>query len=635
MSLRLGRSCLALAGLLLLAGLAGHPALAQESGQVWLAPIETAEFPQLTSYMEARDSAGSFVVNLDQEQVRIIEDGVVLPVTELNLLRQGVQFVTAFATGRSFAIRDAQGMARHDYIRKALNEWALARVRDNTDDLSFLTPDGPELTHTDDARRWADAAQSYQPVESGLPPDFDILGRALEIAADSTPRPGMARAVLFIAPPPEQDVSLGLQSMAARAKDRGVRIFVWMVASTELFNSPGAAQLNDLAAQTGGTLFPFSGTESLPDLEAYFEPLRSIYFLAYQSEIKSEGLHETSVQVSAPGLQASSEPQEFELDVLAPSVAFVSPPAQVERSFPSAEEKDPEQLVPKKVDLEALIEFPDGHVRPLVSTALLVDGAEVDVNTTPPFDRFSWDLTEITSSARHSLKVEARDSLGLIGSSVETEVTVLLDNPERTPLAVVSANRGLVVAVVVVIAGAVLGLVLVLGGRLRPGMVRERQRKKRLDPVTQPVKLDSEAVSPRRTEWRSRLHLPERRVPPKIYAFLVHISEAGPEENSLPIAISREEVTFGSDPFQANQVLDDPSVDGLHARLKLDAQGSFYIFDEGSTAGTWVNYTPVPSEGVRMQHGDVLHIGRLGFHFRLREPQLVRRPQVTPAEPLS
>jgi predicted component of type VI protein secretion system len=70
-------------------------------------------------------------------------------------------------------------------------------------------------------------------------------------------------------------------------------------------------------------------------------------------------------------------------------------------------------------------------------------------------------------------------------------------------------------------------------------------------------------------------------------------------------------------------------VEGLHARLVRQEDGSFRLIDQGSVAGTWVNYAEVPEEGQVLQHGDLIHFGRVGFRFTLRLPQNVSKPVTT------
>jgi pSer/pThr/pTyr-binding forkhead associated (FHA) protein len=97
--------------------------------------------------------------------------------------------------------------------------------------------------------------------------------------------------------------------------------------------------------------------------------------------------------------------------------------------------------------------------------------------------------------------------------------------------------------------------------------------------------------------------------------------------------ISNPEMSFGRDPLLANQIIDDPSLDGLHARLIHQADGTFHLFDVGSVSGTWVNYTPVTQEGICLEHGDLIHFGRMSFPFQVREPKQVRKPVARPKEP--
>ncbi len=95
------------------------------------------------------------------------------------------------------------------------------------------------------------------------------------------------------------------------------------------------------------------------------------------------------------------------------------------------------------------------------------------------------------------------------------------------------------------------------------------------------------------------------------------------------------ETTFGRNPREATHIIEDPSVEEVHARLSRAGKGAFRLSDLGSIAGTWVNYTPVSKEGTVIEHGDLIHIGRLGYRFALRNPDRVRKPVIIPKEPKS
>jgi hypothetical protein len=636
MSIRIRRVLLALLAFLsLFPSAAVSFVTAQEAGQVRPAPAETASFPRITTYLDVRNAEGSFIYGLEAENIRVLEDNQPLPVAEMNLLRPGAQVVVAINPGPAFAIRDSQGLTRYDYLVQSLHAWTGARQGSTIDELSLLATGGTEATHLPDIEAWLSALAAYQPDARTAVSNFDVLARALEIAADPTPRPGMGRVILLITSIPEQDLSVGVESLAARASQLGLRVFVWLVASAEQFSSQGAVQLADLAAQTGGALFAYSGVEPIPSLEEYLEPLRSTYFLAYDSRITTSGTHQLAVQIQSQDLDLTSLPHEFELEVLPPNVAFVSPPLEIERTAPVEAPEDLARLEPNAASLEVLVEFPDGHPRALKRVTLYVDGAIADENTASPFEQFTWDLSEYTATSQHILKAEVVDSLGMNGNSVELPVLVSFERPPQTVLVTISRNRTVVAGLTVGLAGSILLLVLVLGGRIRPGALRgfRRGRRRSTDPVTQPVRMKTEPGPQRMPAWMDRLHWPQRRLPPKAFAFMVRLSESDQTDGSAPILITSDEITFGRDPLQAIHLLEDPSVEALHARLRRGADGSFRLFDEGSTAGTWINYTPVSQEGARLEHGDLIHLGRIGFRFSLREPERVRKPVIIPKGP--
>jgi pSer/pThr/pTyr-binding forkhead associated (FHA) protein len=88
-----------------------------------------------------------------------------------------------------------------------------------------------------------------------------------------------------------------------------------------------------------------------------------------------------------------------------------------------------------------------------------------------------------------------------------------------------------------------------------------------------------------------------------------------------------DKLTIGSNATQNLLVIDDSTVEGFHARLERQADGKFRLYDLGSLMGTWVNYTPVSQEGVNVEDGDLIHIGRVGFRFRVRQSS----PNIRPA----
>jgi hypothetical protein len=633
---RLSSLILLLLGLLLLPGSARAQTDGNGGGSATIGVPITDAFPVIEFYLDVHDSQGEFVHDLKAEQVFILEDGMVLAPSVVEEMRPGVQFVVAINPGSSFGIRNARAVSRYDLIKQALREWAQSRQGSTLDDWSLLITGGATASHASNPSEWLATLDTDQVDARSATPSLDTLFRALTLASDPAVRSGMGRAVLFITPPPEGETEQAMENLAAQAQAQQVAINIWMVASSGAFSARSVEQLTQLAAQTGGEFLTFSGEETLPNPDSYLEPLRFIYRVAYQSSISGSGAHQISVQVQIETQKIESNVQDFMINVEPPQPAFVSPPIVIQRSLVSGENTTDEdgptvtELLPKSQPLQVVFDFPDGRMRPLVQTFLLVDGVVVAENRQAPFDQFTWDIDGYTTSGTHRLQVQAVDTLGMVGSSIEVPVQISVESIESNPWALFQRNITVLSALAILLAGAVLLLVLVLGGRLHPQSLRaSRKRKRKSDPVTQPVPIKNEPAARRLPGWVNRLQWPQRHAAPKADAFLAYVPETEDRPTAPPIPIASEEVTLGNDPKQATLVFDDPSIEALHARLIRQPDGSFRILDAGSIAGTWVNYAPISREGTKLEHGDLIHIGRLGFRFTLRQPAQVRKPTIT------
>jgi predicted component of type VI protein secretion system len=112
-------------------------------------------------------------------------------------------------------------------------------------------------------------------------------------------------------------------------------------------------------------------------------------------------------------------------------------------------------------------------------------------------------------------------------------------------------------------------------------------------------------------------------------ASLIRINTEGQVLPVPPIALTEQEIIFGTDPTQCSQIMDDASISPVHARLRQIENGGFLLLDTGSIAGTWVNYEPIPREGYRLTHGDMVNFGQLMYRFTLRVPPVTSKPTIT------
>jgi hypothetical protein len=124
----------------------------------------------------------------------------------------------------------------------------------------------------------------------------------------------------------------------------------------------------------------------------------------------------------------------------------------------------------------------------------------------------------------------------------------------------------------------------------------------------------------------SGIHWPMRGSGEENLATLNHIPEDGDSSTRPPLVISNKETLIGSNPHKCTLIVDDPTVAEIHARIQMNDDLSFRIWDEGTIAGTWVNFTRTPEDGALLEHGNLVHIGGIGFRFNVRNPAHIRKP---------
>jgi hypothetical protein len=248
-----------------------------------------------------------------------------------------------------------------------------------------------------------------------------------------------------------------------------------------------------------------------------------------------------------------------------------------------------------------------------------VDGQNVAENIAAPYEKFTWDISAYIASGQHILQVEAVDNLGLSQVSQGVPVTVTVLQPQSTLSVNLKRYAIWLAAGAVLLMGGILTVVLTTSSsKKRPK--RKEAARYRGDPVTQPIQQrNDEQVRP--MALTRRIKAPS--------AYLIRLRGDGQPITAPPIPLTGDEITFGNDPTKATNLLDDPSISALHARLAKIAEDDFILTDEGSTAGTWVNYEQL-AVPYHLKHGDVIHIGQVSYRFMLRNPPEKPGPHVVP-----
>jgi hypothetical protein len=603
-------------------------ALAQGQASAVLYGVVVEDFPRISGFLDIYDEQGQFVRGINPGNFSLLEDGRTIRPSQVELREIPLQVVVAVNASSALAVRDGQGLSRYNKAVAVLAEWAASRPTDSGDNLS-LTWNGGIVTSGVPPMTWRNRLEIFDPPLRASTSDLSALSFAIDAALDMPIPPGGKRAILLLSDHLDNQSAAGLNDLTARANLAGVRIFVWILDSPDLLDHPGAQALRQMAAATGGSAFDFTGIETLPDPETWFDTLRWGYAFAYESAIRTSGQYTLSGLVSADNLSLGTNAVSLSLSVEPPNPILLAPPAEIVRQ--NLEDPfDLEASLPAQQPLEILVEFPDGNERPLTRAALYVDDELVQENTSPPFELFTWDLREYIFSQQHTLRVEITDSLGLSSVSAPIPVDVVVVQPPGGIFGIILRNRVALLTTAAILAGFVLLLVIFFGGQKTFARIAERRsiRARQLDPVTQPVKAANEPPSSPKASKNPFPWLRRKAPPPP--AYLVRLtSDLQPSPGSDPIALSAPEMTFGADPTQATNVLGDACIAPLHARIVRNGK-EFLLSDNNSVAGTWLNYESIPQEGRILAHGDVVNFGKLTYRFVLGKPPKPQKPTLTP-----
>ncbi len=578
---------------------------AESPSEITILGVDASRFPEMSIYFTAADPTGVVSPDLSPVQLQVIENGKPLQSRRLAFEDPGIRLTVAFNPGPGMALY-AGGATRFNSIRKSLLESAVA-LSAPLDDYSLITSNGILTARDPNIKQWSALLEQFTPNLTKPAAGFNSLTQALDLTAGANPRPYMQQVVLWITPMLSADQLKLIPGVSQQAGELGVRIHIWLVGPSFAGNSLETQSLRGLAEATGGDLFIFSGVEKLPSLTSYLEPLRGIYRLDYTSRINASGSQTLAIRHTENGVETSSADFPLELTVLPPNPVLLSLPGKITRAETRVSDQNKYLLIPLNQPVVVAVEFPDGYERKLASSRLFVDGELAQENRMEPYNQFTWDLTPYEESGSHSLRVEVTDTLGLSRSTISTPVE--LEIRYRPSLLAPASLDRLSILFVILLATAALVMVLIFMGRRGWGSEsRRRKRKEDLDPVTQPVTIRQEPSLLRRPAATGV----DETGKPETTPCLVLQGEGSPAF----ISLDEDDITLGSDHRQAQIWLDSPSIDPLHARITLDEEGAVFLSDLGSVAGTWVNYTPISSTGVRLEDGDLVRIGKMSFRFQ-------------------
>jgi hypothetical protein len=565
---------------------------------------DVSQFPTVSANMAVYQPEGGFVHGLDRDSVFMLEDGASLKVETIQEIRIGMQVSVVINAGPGFANRNSKGISRFDSIKDYLNAWAEDQKEIAIDDLGLFTNSGIQQTHLTNSQAWQTAFATYQPDLKKSVPRLEELGAAIQNAQDTSASKPIHKAIFyFTALPGKEMTETVMDDLIDRANQADTQVFIWMLSSKGDFDSPESGFLRTIAERTGGQFFAFSGTETFPEAKTILEPLRFLYQLSYQSNVQKGGQHNLAVRINLQDATVSSTPTAFEIDLLPVNPIFVGIPAAIQRTVSNQQGESAGQLLPSNLLVEFLVEYPDHLERELAQATLWVDGEKAAANTAAPFTRFVWDLSPYQESGRHTIQVTVTDSLGISAESNSLPVQIDVIIPEPTSWQKIIQGQGIyfIFAGIFLLGLATAYLVIRVRARGEPGILEKRSVSHGSTRVEQAL-IQSDPTQPPAEKGKKQ-------------ASCRLLTRELDETDEPPILLGDSPMRWGKARDQVTIWIDDDALADLHCTVAQNDQGLFVLTDNHTELGTWVNFQPVPAQGVVLDAGDLIQVGDFIYRF--------------------
>jgi hypothetical protein len=596
---------------------------AQTIAPLSISSTDISQFPRVTLDVRLSQDVASSLSSLTTEQIRVTEQGISITPNMVNKIEPGWQTILALNTGTFMAV-DYRLQTLYGHVQKRVQDWLAVQPSTQKDDYSFTSNTGTIISHVTDPQILGQSFSGFKPNLLAAIPSLQALSSALSLAAEPLARPTMQRSIFYITVLPDKKALQSLPDLIAQATSLNVKVFVWLIGPRDMAGTPNTLPLVQLAENTGGEFFYYSGPETFPNLDIEFSPLRSFFQIQYSSLIRKTGTYDIAVHIIGIGQDWSSPDLPLEISLLSPNAFFLSPQTSVHRIWEQGPSKE-SALIPSSLTYQIMVEFPDGHPRTFLKTEFLVDGEIVESASQSAFDTFTWDISTFIKSGEHSLQVKGEDILGFKFRTAEIPVEFVVD---PKPLSLFARIMGFITSgpvlaalIGVVTIGVIISIVLRNNHNLAERKKPKQFSSKIPDPLTQRIDVQAESLLREGSIPGQTL---SQNLSERPYARLVRLSEITQEP--IPDAIlyiSKKDVTLGNDPRVVTMGISSPSVSPIHARIQLTDSGTFIIHDLKSTAGTWVNFAPVSGKGATLESGDLVHIGKLLYRFEVLNRPLV------------
>lgn len=599
--------------------------------------VDSSNAPDYTLRVSALTPDGAGIADLAQDQFSITAgDGAPIPISSAQPYNAGVAVIIVADLGGldQKSPRGATYQAEVESVARQLVQ-SLQKNSPNQEDFAGVVAVtgasdvrdvkfGLLLTPTNDLGL---AANSLEPIKSmKVGPTtalFDGLNKALDMLAVPELE-HMRKVIVAFSDGADQkfsgDAILG--NIPVRAREGKVIIYSLQA---HMRSDVEAKNMNVLAVQSGGkyALIDAKPEAISTQLEQIFSLINSQavqYVLNFRS-VRSQGDYSARLSVNTP---AGNFGQDFHFtsNVIPPTVQLVEP--STGKSYSQAGVKPVEPIT-----LTASVTFPNGKERPVTVEFRADDKHIGDANQAPY--QFVWKpaaetLADAAQTITHSLNAVLKDSWlpNTTAESNRIEVSfkiAIRPTPTPAPIGTViqktTQDNYVLVAALAVLGVALLGVATLLA-------LNNRRTRAQMQQLQAAIR-QSGGVAKAVVSMTRRLTGGGGGAPKPVIAELEVVQGA---MRGQMLCIDSETCWIGRDPARCQIVIADDSISGQHCQVIRDPTGRFFLLDEKSTNGTFVNQNLVPKQQrIPLQAGTMIQLGNTSLVLRLsRETRHLAQP---------
>jgi hypothetical protein len=541
-----------------------------------IAAIERSDYPLIGINLIVTDAASE--PRLELQGLRLWENGVPVADYTLEPVAAGLELFLLLDVAEEWGAAGEEMGTPLLAVQESLLRLAGRYIEKERDAVWLAAPDGEEAAWlvqetTDPAQLVAAVGEVAALTEAAHDP-AELLALALDQLEAGADEAGRFAAIVLYTPGIGFSATR-LQALSAAASALQVPVFV--IVAGEPPTDALLDTLSWLSLPTRGAIVPLSNAAAADDLYARLATNAVQTQVRYRTNVAGDG--EYPVRVALGSLEDSSV---LDLALRPPALEIMLAEGSAIRRVGLAPESELVDLQPAVQTVPVSVTWPDGVPRRLQEVSLLVDGV---AHAAPFFGdsaglAFEWDISTLDEGS-YVLSVEATDSAGLVASSPPQTIAVTVARPEPiatapppTPLPPTAiATRPFPPTLIWLVSGVFLLLSLFL-------LLQVRRRGER-------IRLDSVAL-------------------PGGQAYLaLETGRRWPVDGEMTIG--------GRD---ADVLLQGEGVALFHARLVVEEDG-YWLYDEGSSGGTFVNGEQLGLAGRRLRDGDEITFGTVAARFEV------------------